>query len=144
MPWRAMATGPTPALKSVLLDYVSPWNAWAMISAIRASHYVVVLAIIGSLVIKFALVVSTGLLMLQSVAITNHNTSLVATDKFDLAFDGSFFTDNSIDYKSSFSAYGTSLMNLSYPKGTTSQYAMQSFNTSDQTTGKFLVFFSSR
>jgi len=82
--------------------------------------------------------------MLQSVAIKNHDTRLVATDKFDLAFDGSFLTDNSIDFKSSFAAYGTSVMNMSYPKGTTSQYAMQSFNTSDQTIGKLSVFFSSR
>ncbi|OJJ31436.1 hypothetical protein ASPWEDRAFT_187308, partial [Aspergillus wentii DTO 134E9] len=52
--------------KTVLLDYISPWNVVAMFRAGRNSHWPVVMAIIGTLFLQLVAVASTGLLTLET------------------------------------------------------------------------------
>lgn len=126
MPWKAMAQGPQPASKSVLLDYVSPWNVLALVKSLRKRHYVVSVAILGSLLIKLTLVFSTGLFAPQLVTVEEPNILLVTTDKFD----GSNYDSKFVDARAMYATYGTQVLNMSYPQGTTAKYAVQSFNDS--------------
>jgi hypothetical protein len=74
-PWRVLATGPSSASQSLLLDYVSPWNITSFIGSVASRHYAVSLAVLGSLILKLLIICTTGLLAPES-SITVRNTSL--------------------------------------------------------------------
>jgi hypothetical protein len=126
MPWKAMAIGPQPARKSVLLDYISPWNVLVLFQSLVMRHYVVSIAVVGSISIRLMTVFSTGLFALQQVSVANSNTPLIATDRFD----GSKYNSKFVDARPMYATFGVQILNMSYLPGTTSQYAVQSFNAS--------------
>jgi Protein of unknown function (DUF3433) len=125
-PWQALRHGPVEAARSLLLDYVSPWNVVAFFKPIEAGHHFVTITIWATLLIKLVIVFSTGLLVLNDVMIQNIPADFIATDRFD----SSNFDLSEIDGTAASTVAGTSLFNLSYPLGTTVGQAYQSFNTS--------------
>jgi hypothetical protein len=127
MPWKDMSRRPTPAAKSLLIDYISPWNVLVLFESLKAAHWIVAVSILGSLLIKFLAVVSTGLFMLQDVTVQNRHISLMAQSKFD----GSNFDSARVDGNSALTVAGVMLLNLTYPPGTTAYHAFQPFNMSE-------------
>ncbi|KAK2734871.1 hypothetical protein FQN57_001434 [Myotisia sp. PD_48] len=69
MPWLLMARNPTPASESILLDYVSEWNVISLYKSMRRGHYLVTLAILGTLLINGLAIVLTGLFDLSPIAV---------------------------------------------------------------------------
>lgn len=120
------ATGPQLASKIVLLNYISYWNVLALFQLLRKRHHAVSIAIVGSILVKLMTVFSTDLFSLQLVSVENPNTLLIATDKFDRSNYNSKF----VDARPTYATFGKKILNMSYPPGTTSQYAIQPFNTS--------------
>lgn len=121
-PWYAMSKGPVSAEKSVLLDYLSPSNPRLLPRALRAGHYIVALGIIGSLLIKLLIVVSTGLFVSQETIFERQ--SLAPTNSFAVPenFNGSI-----ADTRPRLNVESTTNGQSSYPFGSTSEQAFQPF-----------------
>jgi hypothetical protein len=83
MPWKAMATKPQLASRSVLLDYVSPISPIAFWSATSNAHYSVSLVIASLFILTAITIFSTGLFTLQYIDVTAQNVPLTITNKFD-------------------------------------------------------------
>lgn len=64
-PWKSMASGPSTASQSVSLHYISPFTAFALLPALRSGHNGVATAISASLILKLAIVLSSGLFLLK-------------------------------------------------------------------------------
>src|SRR6266498_856537 len=126
MPWKIMAKGPAPAKETLFLDYISPWNVVALGSSLRAFHFPVTLATAGSLLIRLLIVISTGLVMLQSTVLHHESATLVASN----TFNGSGFSNASIDARPYSMVYAAQKLGSEYPFGTTDRYAYQTFNSS--------------
>ena len=120
-PWHAISGGPTPAANSVLLDYLSPMNVKVLPQAIRSRHYAVAFSIVGSLLIKVLIIISTGLVASQDVAFRKQST--VETQAFTVPdnFDG-----GKIDSRPSLNVEGINRTGL-YPFGSTLEHAFQPF-----------------
>ncbi|KAI2818566.1 hypothetical protein CBS115989_5050 [Aspergillus niger] len=131
MPWKFMIQEPKPATRSLLLDYVSDWNVVILFRALKQSSWAVVLAVLGTLLIKLITVVSTGLFMLQNVYMKDVPTTLMTQASFDAAgFNGS-----KVDGTAAMVVAGAWWLNLPYPLGSTDRYAFQPFTTSDKKLG---------
>ena len=135
-PWEAMTRNPIPADKGFLMDYVSIWNVNALLTWLRAKHYVVSVAIVGSLLLKLALIASTALLSLEPRRIF-HTHEMQLNDVFT-SFSGDidqlFLTPELI------TTVGVARHNLSYPPGTGASFAVQSFQPIDDITGAWTVY----
>ena len=123
-PWAEMAKGPTTADRSLLLDYVTPFQAVALTRAVRNRHFVVASTITVFFLLKVLTVVSTGLFSLDQV---NRNSTEV-TMQLNNSFTGHDFKHAaSVDSRAAYTVYGVQALNLTYPLGTTSQYTVQLF-----------------
>jgi hypothetical protein len=128
-PWAEMAKGPATADRSLLLDYVTPFQAVALTRAVRNRHFVVASTITVFFLLKVLTIVSTGLFSLDQV---KRNSARVA-----MQLNNSFTGDNykhaaSVDSRAAHTVYGVQSLNLSYPLGTTAQYAIQLFTPQEQ------------
>ena len=90
-PWVQMRKGFQPASQSVLLDYISPMNALALLRSLRHRHLLATLGIAGTLLLTAVTVLSTGLFVLQSVDVPNRNAPFDITEKFAVA-DSAFWS----------------------------------------------------
>lgn len=126
-PWRAMAQGPQPASQSVLLDYISPWNLLTLFRAVRHSHVTVALAVLGSLLLKGLIVLSTGLFVLQNVTVQTHDAKLQQTSAF--ITDGTAFNASDVATRPITILMGLVENNLTLPAGTTDSYAFETFDS---------------
>lgn len=81
-PWSLLRKGPSPASKTLLLDYITTSTPEALFAALRAGHWAPVMAITSSILIKLLTVVSTGLLVLQNTDITRHDCRISTPDDF--------------------------------------------------------------
>jgi hypothetical protein len=79
MPWRVLAYGPSSASKSLLLDYISPWNIISLIGSLASRHYGVSLAVFGSFTLKLLVISSTGLLASESSMIVRNSSLELST-----------------------------------------------------------------
>ncbi|PYI19440.1 hypothetical protein BO99DRAFT_458912 [Aspergillus violaceofuscus CBS 115571] len=137
MPWRVMAySGPQPASRSLLLDYVSEWNVIALFRAMRHGDWAVVLAILGTLLIKLLTVASTGLFMLQSVWMEHAAAEL----RLQARFDGRGYDGSLVDGSAATVVAGARWQELPYPVGTTEEYAFQPFTASIGTRNDGVIF----
>jgi hypothetical protein len=123
MPWRAMATEPQPAAKSLLLDYVSPISIVAFFKSLASSHHSVSLAVVSSFILAASTVFSTGLFTLQYTDVTHNNATLLLANKFDI----SNVENMVVDSRPASVVYAAQALGLDYPSGTTEQYAVQDF-----------------
>ncbi|EXF75646.1 hypothetical protein CFIO01_04579 [Colletotrichum fioriniae PJ7] len=85
-PWQQMAKGPSPASKSLLLDYVSPILSTGLVRSFRNRHWIAAAAMTGSAVLKMATLLSTTLMV--PVAIKMSGPLPIQVNS---AFDGSAF-----------------------------------------------------
>ncbi|KAH6874587.1 hypothetical protein B0T10DRAFT_541128 [Thelonectria olida] len=60
-PWRELLAGPAPLDRSLLLDYITPFQGTSMIRAFRQGHYPVAATILSFFVLKLIILVSTTL-----------------------------------------------------------------------------------
>ena len=90
-PWQELHKGCADAQRSVLLDYLSPIHITSLIRAVRYRHTPVIASIAGFVILKIVVLVSTGLLVLTPVSITEQHQVALTTE-----FDGHHFWDNVI------------------------------------------------
>ncbi|GFN19432.1 hypothetical protein AtubIFM55763_005820 [Aspergillus tubingensis] len=131
MPWKLMSHEPEHATRSLLLDYVSDWNVVILFRALKQSSWAVVLAVLGTLLIKLITVVSTGLFMLQNVYLKDVPTTLTT----QASFNGAGYNGSKVDGTAAMVVAGAWWLNLSYPLGSTDKYAFQPFTTSGKKLG---------
>lgn len=81
-PWKSMRSKFQPASKSVLLDYISHWNVFSLIRAVKNRHSLAMLGIAGSLLLKIITALSTGLFVLQNVEVTHRNVEFEVLEQF--------------------------------------------------------------
>ncbi|EEU39496.1 uncharacterized protein NECHADRAFT_81730 [Fusarium vanettenii 77-13-4] len=118
VPWKELQQGPSPADKSLLLDYVSPMVPTALWQAIKNRHWAVALSITGHLLILGTTVFSTGLLILESTEVTKTSQDFGIKNEFrvkdpkdvDLAFK--------VGPAAAQLYYGIHFQGLQYPAGT--------------------------
>ncbi|KAL6228809.1 hypothetical protein BDW75DRAFT_246306 [Aspergillus navahoensis] len=128
-PWALLNKKPETPTRSILLDYVSPWNVPVLLKALRRFHWPVVLAILGTLALQLAAVSSTGLFTLESVFFENID---IATSS-QYAFNPIGFSASQGDGLIPFLTVGIGWKGLAYPLGTSSEHAFQPFNLSSKT-----------
>lgn len=130
MPWKAMVKVPVPAEDCLLLDYVSPWNVTALIMALKKKHIAVVLAILGSLLIKLAIIFAAGFLSIGYSPVFKDEVPMELRD----AFTTSNSYPNSTNIQPVIAVIGASQYGLPFPPGTTDTFATQSFNVVNNVT----------
>ncbi|RSL50541.1 hypothetical protein CEP51_015332 [Fusarium floridanum] len=80
-PWRELLAGPSPSSKSLLLDYITPFQVISITQGLRHRHYAVALTIAAFLLLKLVILISTTLFVMRE-------TSLRAT--FSITYQDSF------------------------------------------------------
>lgn len=128
-PWRQLGSGRTPATCTLLLDYVSVSRPEALVRSLRLHHRPVVIVISSSLLLKVLTVFSAGLLAIEYTSIEHNNLTLLAADRFDPA---AFLkpSDGYYDERGYLlPAIGTQIFNLTFPAGTSQDFAMPSLKT---------------
>ncbi|KAL3460985.1 hypothetical protein BJX64DRAFT_289737 [Aspergillus heterothallicus] len=122
-PWQAMRV-PVEADKSVLLDYISPFQPVAIWKSMRNQHYMVAAASTCSILFSLIIVFSTGLFTLKQIAVPKTGVPIVLYDYFsnqdpDFQAEGAtpFDIINSVIFH-----------NGTYPGGTTADLAYQQFS----------------
>lgn len=123
-PWQLMAEGPQPAERSILLDFVSPFNPTFLFRSLRTpGTRTVTLAIIGSMLLRLITILSTGLFFVQSILMEHeHKASVLDTFSDPILTD---FNSSSIDHRPISRVSAINSNNLPYPLGTTPDYAFQ-------------------
>ena len=115
----------TAASKSLLLDYVSGFQLSVIGSSLKNAHYMVSAAVTGSLAISIMIIASTGLLGLEQRTMNTSDHPVLMTT----AFNG---VRSDLDNVGTFPLYitrGLQALQLPYPSGTASNYAVQSFES---------------
>ena len=91
LPWLQLLPKPNPLPpgKNILLNYVSPWSIVSLFRSLLARHFPVTIATFGGLLLKVAIIISTGLLSLEQRRLS-YPTKLNLQDSFNMtkAFDG--------------------------------------------------------
>lgn len=124
MPWSALQRTPQRCEKSLFLDYVDPMNVVSLVQSFRRSHMFVTVAIAAALTVQLMVVLSSGLFEAITVTVVYDDGSVTATE----LFTGDY--NNTMTARPASIYYGRLLYNLSYPLGTTQDYAYQLFNSS--------------
>ncbi|KAJ4989773.1 hypothetical protein SVAN01_04803 [Stagonosporopsis vannaccii] len=86
-PWVLLQQKPTPASRTLFMDYITPGKPEALWTSLRRSHWPVAITIVNSFLITLLTVSSTGLLMLQSTPFVRYDCRLNVTDDFATSFD---------------------------------------------------------
>ncbi|KAK1138622.1 hypothetical protein N8T08_002152 [Aspergillus melleus] len=126
-PWRAMAGSGASARDSIFLDLISPWNILVLPKAVSNKLPVPFLAIVGSLLIRLLIILSTGLLVSERVSVTHTDLPLVVWRNFTNAPD---FQPERTDRRIARVVTGVQKWNLSDPLGTHNGYAFPVINAS--------------
>jgi len=127
-PWKLMSIKPQPAKYSLLLDYISPNQVFALWNSLCAKDYTVSVSILGSLLVIAATVVSTGLFVLQPLSVIRLGAMIDYHDEFSF----SHFNSSLVDSVPLLLAVGLlSNLSIAAPPGTNQTYAVRSFNASE-------------
>ncbi|KAI9923859.1 hypothetical protein MW887_008164 [Aspergillus wentii] len=124
IPWQAMLDKPTDASKSVLLDYVSMAQIFALPKALRNGNYIVASTVTASLLFRLLVIFSTGLLSLQQVHVERDNIPIQLLESFN-ANTSRFANLGTQPYNI---LNGVMFYNLTYPEGSTSDLVFQQFS----------------
>ncbi|KAF6820834.1 hypothetical protein CMUS01_11497 [Colletotrichum musicola] len=83
MPWLAMMNEPAEAEHGILLDYITPLTMGSLVESVRRKHFLVTLTILGSLLLRALVIVSTGLLAVrQQTLVREANVTIL--DQFNM------------------------------------------------------------
>ncbi|KAK5946742.1 hypothetical protein PMZ80_000885 [Knufia obscura] len=126
-PWMELSNGHATASKSVMLDYISTFQALSFWSSIRNGHGTVALGIVGFVLLKVATIASTGLLILEP-----HTQFSELNGTVKETFDGTLynFSDLSLNQDQSpvYTAYGVLATGLDAPTSTSDDAAYAAFD----------------
>lgn len=117
-----------------MLDYISPNSAVTLWNSIRAQHYPVVVAIIGSMSIIFITIVSTGLIVLQPTLVVRKDMPVF----LDSRLEDTSFNSGLVDGLPlmAASAILSGNFSITYPSNTNQQYAVEQFRIIENFTGE--------
>ncbi|KAI9709839.1 MAG: hypothetical protein M1828_002356 [Chrysothrix sp. TS-e1954] len=147
-PWYTLGRGDHEfdASKHVLLDYISPITPTCLYRSIRNSHHTVTAVVLGSLILKLAIVLSTNLLQLDIVPIHTMHSVDMKQDFQDQADFSRLVQDtmNLTAFKDNVNGPGavaiiSELSDTQLPWGTTRDLAFQPFRASTLTAGNLTV-----
>jgi hypothetical protein len=133
-PWEEMAKGPQPAAKSLFLDYVSSNPVICFFRSLKNRHWPVTAVLLGSLLIKVLIVVSTGLFFLNHV-MTPQSIPATMVEEFKV----NNFNSSSADDTAGLIYTGILLGEIDYPPGTNAEYAVELFNSTEPIKGKTTI-----
>lgn len=103
-PWRELLAGPSPADKSILLDYITPFQVLAFGQALKRKHYSVAASIAAFFLLKLIILVSTTLFVVKR---TDISATLDVT--YQDAFNATDMWSNYHDLSSESSIYAGGL-----------------------------------
>lgn len=125
MPWIAMSSRQVSAEQSLLLDYVSASIPKALARSVRAGHTPVATGILGTMLLRALIVTSTGLFSLRT-RMYPEDIQLALQTKFNFSvIEDQYSVKGPVDPASI--VWSINHYNLSYPVGTTSTLATQTF-----------------
>lgn len=129
-PWLQLQRKPLPASENILLNYVSPWSIVSLFNSLFAGHFPVTIATIGGILLKVAIVVSTGLFTLEQRRLS-YPMNLNLIDSFNMTRKPSEGSDSPMDL--AFVLRAVAEAREPYPRGVTSDIAALSvsLNTPD-------------
>jgi hypothetical protein len=130
-PWEEMAKGPQPATKSLFLDYISSNPAISFLRSLKNRHWPVAVVLLGSLLIKVLIVVSTGLFILNHVVRPQSIPGMMVEE-----FKVNYFNSSGTDDTAGLIYTGILLGEIDYPPGTNAEYAAELFNSTEPIKGK--------
>lgn len=121
-----MSQKPQSAANSLLLDYITPNFLVVILKSARAQHFPVLTAAVGSLMIIFTTVISTGLFTPQPTQVERN-----ATLSISRSFDATEVDLSSVDALPVLlvSSILSGNLSLAYPSYTNEQFATESFGS---------------
>ncbi|KAI0528381.1 hypothetical protein GGR58DRAFT_527268 [Xylaria digitata] len=123
-PWIRLSRKPTPASRTLLLDYISQLQPFAIFRALRSKDFAVSIATTVSIIIKVLIVISTSLISL-SLETVDRSFSMVYRDSF-IDSNAKLSTTGNLAY---YLLESMTSHDLSLPDGISSEYAFQSVQT---------------
>ncbi|KIH93178.1 hypothetical protein SPBR_02192 [Sporothrix brasiliensis 5110] len=122
-PWLQLAKGPNSADKTLLLDYFSILPPRDAFQALKNGDVAVACASMIAVLLKTAIIISTGMISLTVLSNTEQTTSVTLTSEF--VNDGSRLS--TIGNIPLLTMVGLQRDNLTFPDGTSSKFAFQEF-----------------
>ena len=123
IPWDELQKGPVGPKKSLLLDYVSPFQIVSLFKAFLHGHIPIVATVSTFILLKIATIFSTGSLILLPTHVTQNSFPLLS----NLRFDSSGFNPNSdlssISSSPVYSYYGSMAQAMPWQSGTLADLA---------------------
>ncbi|RVX67370.1 hypothetical protein B0A52_09151 [Exophiala mesophila] len=128
-PWTTLERGAALAKHSLLLDYISPIQLISFWQSLRNGHLSVTLTILGFFILKIITVVSTGVLVEESVVLPEKPLLLQLANRFNgnLYNETEFITER--DASLVYTAYGVLAGGLDVQPGQTNSLVYQNFRT---------------
>jgi hypothetical protein len=122
-PWRAIVDRPTDVSTSLRLDYSSEFRYVTLFTSAKNADWPVFIAVVGTFSLNIIIILSTGLLTVQSRAVVNANATFHLSTVFNRASEVQIPTQGLLTTHGL--RYG-----LEFPNGTTSTFAYQTLDTS--------------
>lgn len=141
MPWCLMSRGGAAAQNSLLLNYVTSSTLVALIRSFQRKHFLVSIGICGSLILRLMIVFASGLLRLEYRSIA-FGARLSVEDVFDLTKTVDYVPGLMQDMEAGLQYWAMLKYGLPYPHGLTSQFAVQSLLTGDNSKIRFKRLFN--
>jgi len=130
-PWIELSNLRVTASKSMLLDYISTFQAISFYASVKNNHFTVTITVLGFVLLKVATIASTGLLVLAPQLMTSNGQINLKT-----RFDGTRYDSNTsagllYDQSIVYTAYGLMSNGLQYSFGISSDHAYETFSLID-------------
>ncbi|OJD33860.1 uncharacterized protein BKCO1_27000101 [Diplodia corticola] len=128
-PWTELRTGPSPAEKSILADYISPMFPVVVLDSFRRRHWAILISSFAVVLLKLTTAFSTGLMILEPTQMVAENIEFRLSSRFDAtSFDANNMSGATIVGPIS---YAITAKGLPYPLGTAPDVVVQDFDTQD-------------
>lgn len=118
-PWRMMSEGRDSLPHALFVDYITPFTLVSLFRAIKARHLAVVTSLLTSIALLVVTILSTGLFDVEFVQI--HKTAPITVLDTITGTDHDF---SDVTASPDLTIYSIQNTNLSYPEGTSSNYAV--------------------
>ncbi|KAI0199409.1 hypothetical protein F4808DRAFT_471695 [Astrocystis sublimbata] len=125
-PWRRLMQRPMDAKDTLLLDYVSQFQLFAIFRALRNKDWTVSAACTVSALVRILIVISTGLITLSWTGVTSDSHPMLLQDTFS---NNNARLPTIVNLPPYSLNQGLVQWNLSYPNGISKDYAFQSVLT---------------